>query len=86
MWNDLRYYPTDILKDQMQDCLEAEDYRHCARIRDELKRRNNKIKFNETILGKTINFFIYVLAVLLIISLASWVITSIGNFINSLFR
>jgi hypothetical protein len=86
MWNDLSNYPTDILNDQMEDCLEAEDYLYCARIRDELKRRNNEKENNKTLLGKTINFFIYVLAVLLIISLASWVITSIGNFINSLFR
>ncbi len=85
MWNDLSHYPTDILKDQMQDCLEAEDHLHCARIRDELGRRKVKRKSNK-LHSKLFNLIVYTIAVLFLIVLASWVITSIGNFINSLFR
>jgi uncharacterized protein involved in cysteine biosynthesis len=86
MWNDLRDYSTDILNDQMEDCLEAEDYLHCARIRDELGRREKRKKLNGSIHGKIASLIMYISAVLALIVLASWVITSIGNFINSLFR
>jgi hypothetical protein len=85
MWRDLKYYSRDILNDQMQNCLQAEDYLHCARIRDELARRNRRIKFNKTILGMIASFILYVGAVLVFITLISWVMTSIGNWINSLF-
>jgi hypothetical protein len=86
MWNDLSNYPTDILNDQMQDCLEDEDYLHCARIRDELGRREKTKNINRPIHGKIAVFIMYTSAVLVIIVLSSWVITTIGNFINSLFR
>ncbi len=88
MWNDLRDYPTDILKERMKGCLESEDYLHCARIRDELGRRKT-IKNNDRsihgIASLIVCIIIYTGAVLFFILLASWVITSIGNFINSLF-
>ncbi len=86
MWNDLSNYPTNILNDQMQDCLESEDYLHCARIRDELGRRETRKKTKGSIHGKIASLIMYTSAVLALIVLASWVITSIGNFINSLFR
>lgn len=82
MWG-LENYSREALTKTMDACMRAEDYEHCARIRDEFKRRAKRKKFDNTIFGKILCVIFYTFGVLLSICFLSWIITTIGNAINS---
>lgn len=85
MWN-LKDYNTDTLNEMMCDCTDAEDYLFCAKIRDELARRQQREQFGKSFKGKLIDALKYTLLALVVILVLSYVFTTVGMFLNSLLK